>query len=413
LVGELRAFFGSARGLTWSAIALGVILRLADYRNNRPFWLDEEFIAESVVGRPILEFDRPLAHDQLAPPLFLVVTRTASRGLGASTYGLRFVPLVFGITALVLLAKVARRLVAPRAVPIAVALAAVSDDLIYYSTEFKQYSCDLMIALGCVLLGCYLGSRELTPRRLLTGAVLGIVALWASFPSVFVLAGVGLWLAGDAAIGRHWRRLAALALLGTIWVVSFGACYAVSRKLLAEGPFMWVWWDFAFLRLPPRSLGEAAGVFWQFVNVFTDPVGIMTPLNPVAGALLSLGLFTLGLVSLATKRRWGSLIVLTVPIALAMLASALHRYPFHGRLLLYLVPSFLLPVAEGVDAVGRRCGRIVLGVLVVILLVTSTYSALDHLDQPRSRAFDSHGDQRNDLLDYLEARARRPAGRGH
>ncbi len=317
----------------------------------------------------------------------------------------RFFPLACGIAALVVLGAVAQRSLSPRAVPIALALAAVSDDLIYYSTEFKQYSTDLLIALGCCLLTWDLGAKELSPRRLATAAALGVAAMWSSFPSVFVLAGAGLWLAGQAALARRWRRLGALAVLGAVWSANFAACFVVARRLLAEGPFMWNWWGFAFLPLPPRTAAQAEQVFWQFANVFTNPVGIVTPLGPMGTALLSLVLFAAGLLSWATKRRWGTLVVLSAPIALAMLASALHRYPFHGRLILYLVPSFLLPIVEGVDAVGRRCGRIALAALVALLLVSSSYEALDHIDRIRSRGFDSHGDQRNDLLDYLDERS--------
>ena len=100
------------------------------------------------------------------------------------------------------------------------------------------------------------------------------------------------------------------------------------------------------------------------------------------------------------------LVSLTAPIVLAMIASALHRFPFHGRLLLFLVPSFLLLLAEGADAVGRRLGRTALAVVVVLLLISSTLQSLDQIDRPRLRTFDSHGDQRNDLLDYLEYRRR-------
>ena len=89
-----------------------------------------------------------------------------------------------------------------------------------------------------------------------------------------------------------------------------------------------------------------------------------------------------------------------------MIASALHRYPFHGRQLLFLVPSFLLLLGEGADLVGRRLGRTAMAVVVVLLLVTTTVQSLDQIDRPRARGFDSHGDQRNDLLDYLENQAR-------
>ncbi len=399
---KIGACLGSARGLSRAAIALGIILRLADYANNRALWVDEEFLAENVIGRPIFEFDRPLVHDQLAPPGFLVVARASARVLGASPHALRFYPLVCGIASLFLLDAVARRSIAARAVPLVLALAAVSDDLIYYSTEFKQYMGDLMIALGCLLLACDLEARELTPRRLAVAAGLGVAATWSSLPSVFLLAGAGLWLAVRAAFERRWRRLAALVVMGGAWGSSFAACFVVSTRLIGESRFMWTWWGFAFLPLPPRSFAEAERVFWQFVNVFSNPVGIVSPLGPPATALVALVLFLLGGLSLAAKRRWGVLAVLSAPVVLAMIASSWHRFPFHGRLLLFLVPSFLLLLAEGADAVGRRLGRTALAAVAVLLLISPTLQSLEMIDRQRMRIHDSHGDQRNDLLDYFE-----------
>ena len=88
-----------------------------------------------------------------------------------------------------------------------------------------------------------------------------------------------------------------------------------------------------------------------------------------------------------------------------MLASALHRYPFHGRVLMFLVPSFLLPMAEGVAAIGRRCGSVVMAGLIAFLLVSAVGDAIYHVEYLRYRVFDTHGDQRNDLLDAIESRA--------
>ena len=100
LLSQIGAFLGSARGLSRTAIVLGIILRLADYANNRALWLDEKYLGENVIGRPIFEFDRQMVHDQLAPPGFLVVARASSRVLGASPHALRFFPLVCGIASL-------------------------------------------------------------------------------------------------------------------------------------------------------------------------------------------------------------------------------------------------------------------------------------------------------------------------
>ena len=93
------------------------------------------------------------------------------------------------------------------------------------------------------------------------------------------------------------------------------------------------------------------------------------------------------------------------PLVFALAASALHQYPFHGRLLLYLVPTYILALAEGIAAVGRFTGWPVIVVLAGFFLAGQASEILWHKAiQPRARPFDSHGDLKNDLLDYLESK---------
>jgi len=52
-------------------------------------------------------------------------------------------------------------------------------------------------------------------------------------------------------------------------------------------------------------------------------------------------------------RNVGKLLSLLLPIALTLLASSMHRYPFQGRLLLFLVPSLLLMITAGLGTVQK------------------------------------------------------------
>src|SRR5437764_275507 len=62
-------------------------------------------------------------------------------------------------------------------------------------------------------------------------------------------------------------------------------------------------------------------------------------------------LFVVGVVAIG-RQRWPVALALVVPGLLALLASGLHKYPFAGRLLLFLVPLMLLPVARGAWAIA-------------------------------------------------------------
>ena len=82
--------------------------------------------------------------------------------------------------------------------------------------------------------------------------------------------------------------------MGLAWVASFAACYVVSHGILSKERFIWDWWDFAFLRLPPRSMAELKRDFWQILNVFDSPSDVKTPMGLVPTAMLALVLSIAG-----------------------------------------------------------------------------------------------------------------------
>ena len=148
------------------------------------------------------------------------------------------------------------------------------------------------------------------------------------------------------------------------------------RRLLPSIPggswprtdFLESWWGFAFLPLPPRSLADLERIFWQSINVFNSPSGIVTPLGVLPSAFIALGVISAR--RLVLGRRWkGGLFLLVSPILLAVVASMLHQYPFHGRLLLFLIPSVHLLVGQGTAALcaawrpqaDRRAWRVLAG----------------------------------------------------
>ena len=149
-------------------------------------------------------------------------------------------------------------------------------------------------------------------------------------------------------------------------------------------------------------MADVSLVAEAMANVFINPASVLTPLSLPYTALLASVLALIGCVSLG--RRWpGGLFLVISPLVLALAASALHQYPFHGRLVLYLVPTYLLLLAEGVAAVGRPTGWLVTLVLAGFLLYGEAAEIVWHKAiQGRSRPFDTHGDLKNDLLDYLE-----------
>lgn len=401
----------------WLAVAIGIALRIGGYLDDRPLYRDERSLLVNLLDLPVLDFHTRLTENQLAPPGFLVLERLVVRLPGNAVRLGRWPPLFFGVAAMFAFPWTARRFVSPRAVPIATAIFALSQWSIYYSSEMKQYSCDVFLSL--LALGLAAGpARSETEngpgpvapagerRRTIALAVLGTFGVWFSYPLALVLAALGTHATIEALRRGNIRKALVIASACAVWSLSCAACYVVSHRVLSTDRFIWDWWDFAFLRVPPHSLDELKGLGLQLLNVLDSPTDVITPLGIVPSVIIGLALFLVGGAALAWRRP-GALYPLIAPIGFTIAASALRQYPFHGRLLLFLAPAIQMLVAEGAATLARPGGAWLTGTLAAFLIAQPALeiSKQRWIGGPLLHAaYDSHGDLRADLLDYLENR---------
>jgi hypothetical protein len=94
----------------------------------------------------------PLASQQVAPVGFLLVEKSLVATFGASELALRAFPLLCSIMGLILLCRVAHRLLPAESIPLVIAPSALAPPLIFFGTEAKQYSSDIAIALALWLI---------------------------------------------------------------------------------------------------------------------------------------------------------------------------------------------------------------------------------------------------------------------
>ena len=403
------------REVRWSAVAgfvarrriglilgAGVALRVAQYLAGRPLWLDEGSLAANILGKSFAGLFGPLSNTQLAPPGFLALEWLAGRVPGPTWLTLRFVPLVAGVGSLFLFEGLSRRLLNPTAALVALAMFAVSDDLIYYSSEVKQYSSDVAVALACGLMGLSMASGPASPRRLAGSAAIGAAAVWFSHPALFVLAAVGVVAFAPAVRRREWGRAAGLAAVGAAWLASFAGVYAVSVRQLGGGVGMWAFWAGTFPPSPPSVGGYLGWAVRKVLYLFVNPLDFSTPLGPRISALPIVALFAIGCVSLG-RRDGRALAMLLLPAGFAIAASAVRMYPAHGRLALFLVPSLLIVVAEGAGWLRARGARgVAWGLVLAVLLLGPTLDAAYRVAVPRSRSgLNPYGDRRPESLDPI------------
>lgn len=326
--------------------ALGVALRFWRYAGDRSLWFDEALLALNIVHRSFAGLLHPLDNNQGAPIAFLFSEKALIEVFGNQDYVLRLFPLATGTMAMFLMWKVVEDYVGGVGAKIALLLFAVSEPLIYYASEAKQYCSDVFACLWLLALTPRLFDTRSSPTAIVLFGVVAGILVWFSHPAIFVISAVFAVLFWDALLSKdarasRWRRLAWIGAAALLPASSFFLLFMVSLRFIARNSALLKYWEGAFMPLPPWQ-----NVTWflkAWYSLLNNLVGL-----PLLASCLATVLVVLGCRSLLA-RRWQLIAVLITPLVFALAASGLHRYPFSGRLMLFSVPILLLIIAEGIE----------------------------------------------------------------
>ena len=355
------------RLLPWLLIGVGVLLRLIRFLHNRALWGDEAALALNLIHRSPRELLEPLDFDQASPVLFLLAVKGVATLFGYSEFSLRALALLAGLVSLPLFWIVAKRVLAPLGALIALTLFAVSDPLVFYSAEVKQYGIDVTITLLLlVLLLPAVESLELSRARALVLGLTGAAAVWASHPAVFVLAGSAATLLYLAL-----RRCAGITLPTVVPIVVVWMASSIASYLLVLPNTSTVRDE---LRLSGAGgvaatgghggsvVREVASASWDSVAY---PLGAAATATGLVAVLVATGFIALGRVKPHV------VMALSAPIVFALVAALANRYPWGDRFVLFVVPIVILFIGAGLDelwGLKSRAGPILAGAATAVVL---------------------------------------------
>jgi hypothetical protein len=339
---RVRSFIKS-NYLWWGIILLGVVLRLRQYLLNRSFWADEASLAVNLVDRNFAELTGLLDYHQAAPVGFLFIEKLFVLVLGNHDYIMRLFPLFAGILGTYLIYKIARASFGTFGL-FAVSMFSISWWLVHYSSELKQYGSDVTVALLLVYLAINCLRENAQAKDFLLLGLVGTVVIWISHPSVFIMVGIGLALALEKITRKAYAPWTWIFAIGLGWLASFGLEYLLSLRHIVADEYLIDYWRRAYVPLPPWSdRGWFRDTYYSFLFfAFHRADDLM--------ALVTLALTSIGAITLLTRERKIALLVIS-PFVVAVIASALHRYPLKDRFMLFLVPFALLLMAEGLRGI--------------------------------------------------------------
>ena len=328
----------------WLVAAWGIILRLRQYIADRSLWLDEANLALNIVGRSFTGLTQPLDFEQGAPLGFLFIEKAMILIFGNRDYILRFFPAISGLISVYLFYRICKEYFGTPGL-FALFFFGVSSSLIYYSNDLKQYSSDVLISTGLIYLGFRALQKDAGLREVLILGAAGVISLWVSYPSVFVLASIGLVMLIEALSRKAFSMFFWILGMAVVWAANLGVTYLVSLRYLTDKTYLLNFWRQSFMPFPPHKNWFVATYlgFLRFVAyIGTQPFWYFI--------LASSILLIFGLVWFLTKDRRTSLMIV-LPFVFTLLASALQKYPFKDRLILFLIPCLLLLMSKGLGQI--------------------------------------------------------------
>ncbi|MBI4684358.1 MAG: glycosyltransferase family 39 protein [Nitrospirae bacterium] len=381
---QRSSFLSGSKKLPLVIIASGIIFRVVQYLHNTSLCLDEaRDVVAGILGRSFSDFFKapPDIYTPTPPAGFLIIEKLVTLTLGDSEYALRLIPLLVSVLSLFLFYSVAKQYIKPKAVPIALVFFAVLEPLIYYSAQVKPYTIDIASALLLFMAAIHIRSKALTFAHIITFGVLGSVVVWFSSPSVFVLAGVGTVLIVSALTLKDRKKVIQLLLIFLFWIAGFAAHYLFYlSKLTNEYMLNAARGEECFMPFPPASFSDMRWYITAFFNMFEETAGFY-----YAGSIAAF-LFLVGCYSMALKERHKFFILIS-PLPLVLIASGLSLYAFKQRIILFLMPSLLFFISEGIEEIGEKTSQnmhVIKTLLIGLLFFHPILAASLHLYKPVS-----------------------------
>ncbi|MEM9272204.1 MAG: glycosyltransferase family 39 protein [Cyanobacteria bacterium P01_F01_bin.143] len=384
--------------LSWLIISFAIAIRLVQYISNRSLWADEAVLALNIVNRSYPELTQPLDYDQVAPIGFLWIEKFLVNLLGNNEFALRLFPLIAGILSLFVFAIVARRYLNKLGRIIAILLFSTLSPIIYYSTEVKQYSTDILISLFlCYLLAPY-KREKLTSSQTIIKSSLVAICLWFSHPAIFIFAAMGLVNLFDDVINNNTAQLKQKVIVYTSGFLSFAILYFGFLNRANDNQNLFNSWSDAFPNHPLNIIWyfDAFGKFFykplgfEYYKIF----GFTINLDAIAIALFVFGCFYY------FRNNKVIFYTLLFPLLTTFIAAALHLYPFRNRVVLFLVPFFIIAIAQGIvwlfSKKLHRFIKIFLACLIILTITAPVVESSTTYIKPQQR------EEIKEVIEYIQ-----------
>jgi len=373
-----KSFNKTVNIIPYFIIALGCLLRLSLFLQNRSMIVDEANVARNIYERGFHTLLLPLNYQQFAPPGFLWALKFFTNTFGYSEYAFRLYPVLCSICSLILLYYILKHSLKTQVSWYALLLFATGLFFIRYATEVKQYSSDIMIALSLLLLALKFNLKNVSfPKFILLFGIAGSIAVWCSMPSIFILSALGAYYFYLALRDKSWKEMLSIICIVAIWIGQFLIYYNVLLKSQIHSDYLQTWHSIYFPALIPITTAERVHSLSLYGDVFSCLGGDTT-----LAITFNLLLFFAGLIYLLIKDLAKGILLIT-PIICLYVAAGIHQFTLLPRVVLFIMPIVLIIMTIGLQQLFNikfAAIKIILTAIAVICFIN--FNEMKYLFKP-------------------------------
>lgn len=316
--------------LVWGVGFFAVCLFIYQYLFRYGFWLDELSVADNLVQKSFLNLLKPLKKNQIAPVMFLWVEKSLMISADILyknwvEYFMRIYPFLCGLGVVLLYYKTVFKLTNSKYISlIAYTLLVFNPVFIYYTSEAKQYMCELFFAVLLVYVWLNQSEKGWNVKSTTLFLSVALLSVLNSHTICFVLLPMGLYDGWQLLQKNKWNIKKALKNKDTkFYILRYAGCLIF---LLA--------YYFYFLHNHPSAQymkNYWTNYFINFENCLKLPADSFAWFFPK----INVWIFLLGLLSLLSLKKKQAFILSFFILFAHIMFSYFKMYPVNDRLVFY------------------------------------------------------------------------------
>jgi len=322
---------------------------------------DEASLALNIISRSYIDLFKPLEGQQVAPPMFLVMSKfvylfvNIHKNAYFSDFLLRIVPLFFGVISVPAFGFLLLKIFNNKLTSIfGMFLLTYNYSAISYSCIFKQYSTELFITILIFLicLGINFEKREYDKRNIVFSAILGLSTLFSMTALFIIPCALFLTIIRNFKFLKNKNVLQCLFILGVILLIYLSVF--LNKILLVHYKFMENYWIL-------YNRGIDINKFYTYIS------NILLRELPFSIIPYLKGFFAFSALLMLFKN-WKYLLII-LPIVITCLLVQYNYYFFAERAFIFLMPCILIQIIYPFNYVFSNLKNKYLKYIVAILLI--------------------------------------------